>query len=128
MFMWSNFHTHNRYCDGKGELGDYCSQGKDIPVMSLGFSSHAPLPFPCTWCMKPDALPGYLEDIEQLRKIFPAQDIYKGLEVDFIPGVISTDEVKNRLDYTIGTIHFFESFCAGRPWVLDATQSFFQVR
>ena len=49
--MWANFHTHSNYCDGKGLLDEYVAQAISLGMLSLGFSSHAPLPFESSWCM-----------------------------------------------------------------------------
>ncbi len=123
--MWSNFHTHSRYCDGKGKLLDYRLKAKDSGVFCLGFSSHAPLPFPCNWSMKPDLLPGYLSEIEELQQTNQDLNVYKGLEIDFIPSVISPNDFKDQLDYTIGSIHFVDSFPDGRHWEIDGAHSLF---
>jgi histidinol-phosphatase (PHP family) len=123
--MWSNFDTHSDYCDGKGELQEYLSNAKALNMISLGFSSHAPLPFPCKWCMKADAFEGYLSSIDTLNASSPDVEIYKSLEIDFIPGVISPGDFRDRLDYTIGSIHFVEKLPDGTRWEIDGLHSFF---
>ncbi|HEY3403624.1 MAG TPA: histidinol-phosphatase [Ohtaekwangia sp.] len=123
--MWSNFHTHSKYCDGKGELTDYISKAKELHALSLGFSSHAPLPFTNKWCMKPEQLNEYLSEVNSLKQ-HSAVEVYSGLEVDFIPGIISPADFKDKLDYTIGSIHFVDSLPDGTPWEIDGTQAFFQ--
>lgn len=123
--MWSNFHTHSTYCDGKGVLEDYLDAAQKMGVKHIGFSSHAPLPFPSKWCMKPQALPVYLKEIESLRRSYPDIGIYKGLEIDFIPGLIGPSDFKPQLDFTIGSIHFVETF-AGKHWEIDNTLEVFK--
>ena len=123
--MWSNFHMHSQYCDGKGEMHEYATRARELDAISVGFSSHAPIPFPCKWCMKSDDLSAYLSDIENLNASYPEVEIYKGLEVDFIPGIISPDQFSDRLDYTIGSIHFVEKFPDGTPWEIDGLHTLF---
>jgi histidinol-phosphatase (PHP family) len=123
--MWSNFHTHSAYCDGKGALVDYVDAAHEIGIGRIGFSSHAPLPFPSNWCMRTDAFPVYLREIESLRAGYPQIEIYKGLEIDFVPGLISPLDFKPHLDYTIGSIHFVEQF-AGKHWEIDNTLEVFR--
>jgi len=123
--MWSNFHMHSRYCDGKGEMQEYISEAKRKRALSIGFSSHAPIPFPCKWCMKAEALDTYLHEIDSLRSHNPGIEIYKGLEVDYIPGVISPALFRDQLDYTIGSIHFVEKFPDGTPWEIDGLHTVF---
>lgn len=123
--MWANFHTHSNYCDGKGELTDYVQEAKKLNMMSLGFSSHAPIPFSTQWCMKYERFADYLNALEIIKKSNPEVDIYKGLEVDFIPGVTSVNLFKDKLDYTVGSIHFVEKFPDGTGWEIDGTHAFF---
>src|SRR5688572_6616337 len=101
--MWANYHTHSNYCDGKGELAEYVTAAREKNIISLGFSSHAPVPFDCKWCMPKARLDGYLEEIEGLKKSNRDIEIYKGLEIDFIPGVVSPNDFDQLLDFTIGS-------------------------
>lgn len=123
--MWTNYHTHSRYCDGVGELSEYAAQAVANGVTSLGFSSHAPVPFNCSWCMKQESVKAYLENIEQLKAGLPSLQLYKGMEVDYIPGVISPADFKAMLDYTIGSIHFIDRFPDGKPWEIDGAHALF---
>ena len=123
--MWSNFHTHSHYCDGKGKIADYLQAVVDSGVVNIGFSSHAPVPFPCSWCMKEDDFPDYLEEIRQACKLFPQLEVYRGLEVDYIPAVVSPRTFADRLDFTIGSIHFVEGY-EGKRWEIDNTLEVFK--
>ena len=123
--MWTNFHTHSNYCDGKGELMDYVDEAKSLNMLSLGFSSHAPVPFPTKWCMKADMLPAYLNAIDNIRALTPGLQIYKGLEVDFIPDVTSPNLFKDKLDYTVGSVHFVETLPDGTHWEIDGMHTLF---
>ena len=123
--MWTNFHMHSKYCDGKGELNDYVQQAIEWKMLSIGFSSHAPVSFPCSWCMKPERLGSYLEELDAIKTTIPGIQIYKGLEIDYIPGVISANQFREKLDYTIGSIHFVDTFPDGRPWEIDGSHTTF---
>ncbi len=123
--MWTNFHMHSKFCDGKGELNDYVQQAIEWKMPSIGFSSHAPVNFPCSWCMKPDRLTSYLEELEAIKSRTSELQIYKGLEIDFIPGIVSADQFREKLDYTIGSIHFVDTFPDGRPWEIDGSHTTF---
>jgi histidinol-phosphatase (PHP family) len=124
--MWSNYHSHSKYCDGKGEVAEYLKAAIDHKIFSIGFSSHAPLPFPCKWTMNKDDLSSYLEDIDHLRYHHHELEIYKSLEIDFIPGVVSPFHYKDDLDYTIGSIHFVDQFPDGKRWEIDNTFEVFK--
>jgi histidinol-phosphatase (PHP family) len=124
--MWANYHTHSKYCDGKGELADYIASARKNQVKSLGFSSHAPVPFPCKWCMDKNNLPLYLKEIQDLKNANSDIEIYKSLEIDFIPGIITPHEFRDELDYTIGSIHFVDQFADGTRWEIDNTHAVFK--
>jgi len=104
---------------------DYVDQAKKLNMISIGFSSHAPVPFPTKWCMKAERFNDYLISIEKIKKLNSSFEIYKGLEVDFIPDVTSPNLFRDKLDYTVGSIHFIENFPDGTPWEIDGTHASF---
>lgn len=124
-FMWSNFHTHSHYCDGKGKIVDYLEAANAAGVEGIGFSSHAPLPIPCKWCMRPTDLDAYLQEIDAAARQFPMLQVYRGLEVDYIPEMISPSTFSHTLDFTVGSIHFVESH-QGSHWEIDNTIDVFR--
>jgi len=93
--------------------------------MSVGFSSHAPVPFETKWCMKAERLDDYIDSIKEIKRAESEIEVFTGLEVDFIPGVTSPDLFRAKLDYTIGSIHFVEKFQDGTRWEIDGTHAFF---
>jgi histidinol-phosphatase (PHP family) len=122
--MWFNLHTHSTYCDGKSTLKEIIEHASALGLKSLGFSSHAPLPFDCKWCMPESRLEEYLQEISILKKSNELE-IYSGLEVDYIPDIIGPRALAARLDYTIGSVHFVEGFRDGRRWEIDGSHSSF---
>ena len=108
--MWSNFHTHSNYCDGKGQLNEYVAQAIDLGMLSLGFSSHAPLPFASSWCMEKDKLSNYYSETGELAAKHTELSIYTGMEIDFIPGVISPLDFEQNLDWWL---KIYSVCCAG---------------
>jgi histidinol-phosphatase (PHP family) len=123
--MWANYRCHTQYCDGKNSVSDLVEVAVQQHVTSLGISSHAPLPFSCNWCMNEGDLEQYLSDIENIKTSDTRLEIYKGLEVDYIPDVISPKDFKIRLDYVIGSIHFVDTFADGRRWEIDSFHDLF---
>ncbi|NOS94757.1 MAG: histidinol-phosphatase [Cyclobacteriaceae bacterium] len=123
--MWANYHTHSNYCDGKSTFEQHLDKAKQLDVKALGFSSHAPVPFDCLWCMKANRLDDYLASIQNLKSHNQSIEIYSGLEVDFIPQVIGPRQFSNRLDYTIGSVHFVDRYENGKHWEIDGLHSFF---
>ncbi len=110
MIHWANYHSHCNYCDGSENPEEYIQQAIAQELVAYGFSSHAPLPFECNWCMHTINQLNYLNEIALLGKKYKKDiQVYIGMEVDFIPGVMSINHpsIKNMdLDYTIGSIHF----------------------
>jgi histidinol-phosphatase (PHP family) len=123
--MFSNSHTHTDYCDGKGSMADFVQQSSRLKLQSLGFSSHAPLPFACDWSMKSENLNKYLNEIETAQKQLPGIELYKGLEIDYIPGITGASRFRQQLDYAIGSIHFVDQLPDGKPWEIDGTHLLF---
>src|SRR5688572_28869408 len=122
--MWTNYHTHSNYCDGKENPEKYIEQAIKLKMPALGFSSHAPLPFDCLWSMPSESLDDYHTFLDNAKKN-PLIEIYKGLEVDYIPGVISPADFSAQLDYTIGSVHFVEQFNNGIGWEIDGPHLLF---
>jgi histidinol-phosphatase (PHP family) len=123
--MWANLHTHCTYCDGKTGIGELVEEAKQQNLISLGVSSHAPLPFDRGWAMKKERFNDYLRELDELKHKNRQIQLYSGLEVDFIPGKISPADYQHRLDYTIGSIHFVEQLPDGTPWEIDNTKAVF---
>lgn len=124
--MWSSYHTHNTYCDGASSISEVVEVAINQRVFSLGISSHAPLPFAPPWSMKSESFTNYIKEIESLQKQTSDIQLYKGLEVDFIPGVRSPNDFASHLDYTIGSVHFVDVFDDGTPWEIDGSHQLFE--
>jgi histidinol-phosphatase (PHP family) len=123
--MWSNLHTHSTYCDGKSTLEEHVQKAKELNLKSLGFSSHAPIPFDCKWCMRQENFKKYLQSFDALKKNTKEVELYAGLEVDYIPAIISPSDFSAKLDYTIGSIHFVDAYADGKPWEIDGLHTLF---
>ena len=110
----TNYHTHNELCDGKGPIEEYIEAAVKKGFTALGFSSHAPLPVENGWTLTEKNLPIYLAELDRQKLKWKDRiQIYKGLEIDYIPGSRTTksqspDQAcwKNlNLDYAVGSVH-----------------------
>jgi histidinol-phosphatase (PHP family) len=112
----TNFHTHSEFCDGKGELELYVKEAVRLGFQAIGFTSHAPLPFYKSFVMPQERLEEYCGSIRELKiKYADRIQVYLGLEIDYIPGVIGPRSPQFKaldLDYTIGSIHLVKN---GKP-------------
>lgn len=119
-----NLHTHSSFCDGKADPEEYVLAAIDRGFHTLGFSSHAPVPFNNTFAIKDEEeLMAYCGMIRELQEKYRDRiTIYLGLELDYIEG-ISGDfgEIKDRcgLDYTIGSVHLVSNGSREGLWFID---------
>ena len=79
--------------------------------------------------MRKEDLFRYFKEIDLARNKYNSRiQIYKSLEVDFIPGMLNPNEdwIKAlALDYTIGSVHFVGSYDNGKPWEIDGPHHIF---
>ena len=107
--MKVNFHTHSRFCDGKGEPADYADYAFRHGFNTLGFSGHSPLPFVNNFSIKGEDYPIYCNEIRHLQQEYDGKmDIRLGLEIDYVPGVCDNFHTlieQGELDYFLGGVH-----------------------
>ena len=122
---WVNYHTHSRYCDGSGNLREFIKQALELGMLGLGFSSHAPLPFPTKWTMKPELLDDYCAEVRLLKNEYrDFLPVYLGLEIDYLPGITSPHASRFKslgLDYMIGSVHYYEQDFNGQYLTVDGS-------
>ena len=117
-----NHHTHSYFCDGSSEPEEYVTEALRLEFSTLGFSSHAPVPFPNTFALKEERRPEYQHAIRDLQQKYADQlEIYLGLEIDFIPGLSRDFDFFRKdmgLDFVIGGVHLVKSEEA-ELWFID---------
>lgn len=127
---WTNYHSHTRYCDGTDEPKVYAQTAFELGLAAYGFSSHSPVPFHNAWSIKDHDVAQYMEDVERLKEEYQGKlDIYLSMEVDYVPGLTGPKDyfISNLgLDYTIGSVHFVNTFEDGTHWEIDHTSVIFE--
>jgi len=110
---FSSLHTHTIFCDGKDDMQTMCMAAYEKCLVSVGFSSHAPVGktgLKTTWHMKDEKLADYINEIKAARFRWKGNlPVYLGLEVDYIKGLRSPSDkdIKDlNLDYVIGSVHY----------------------
>jgi len=107
--LLTNYHCHCYLCDGKGAPGEYAQLAFEQGYLALGFSSHAPIPFENSWTMNSQGLKTYLKEIEEVKRDYTGRmEIYRGLEIDYIPGMMGPSDSFHSslpLDFRIGSVH-----------------------
>ena len=105
-----NYHSHTTYSDGKKKPEEYVHAAIKNGLEAFGFSDHAPIDFQCNWTMNLENLPSYVKEINDLKNQFKDQvELYCGMEVDYIPGVISIESSYIK-DAGIGLYHRSSAF------------------
>ncbi len=122
MALLFDYHTHSRFCDGRGAPADYVEAAAAKGLGVLGLSGHAPCPFADDWHMKASDLPAYLQ--EACAAALGSADrieVLVGLEADYIPNLSSPRAIRreNALDFVIGSVHYLERLADGTPWTVD---------
>jgi len=76
--------------------------------------------------MRAERLDDYLEQTRALKNKYAGQiELYAGLEVDFVPDLVGPAMYRDRLDYTIGSVHYVGLDAQGQPWEIDGSQAVF---
>jgi histidinol-phosphatase (PHP family) len=115
----ANYHTHCDYCDGRASAAAMAEAAAAAGYSVLGFSSHAPLPFPGDGNMESARLGEYRDEIRALGRAWKGRglEILLGLEVDYVAGLCSPrDELfaSAGLDFIIGSVHYVDLPGSGR--------------
>lgn len=123
-----NHHTHSSFCDGTSDPEVYIKEALKLGFASLGFSSHAPVPFENTFALPDDRCNDYKNRIRELQKKYEDQiEIYLALEIDYIPNVtrdFSFYRKEMGLDYTIGGVHLIKKENSNEGlWFIDGPRT-----
>lgn len=123
--MWTNYHCHSNYCDGKGNIEEYVLSAIDKKFKSIGFTSHSPLPFENKWSMNAEKLEQYINELNFLKEKYKSQiEIYSSLEIDFINGVSDVNKYPD-LDYSLCSVHFLGKLSNGNYCEIEGSTTGF---
>lgn len=125
--VYANFHTHCMFCDGEGHPEEYVKSAIAHGFVSIGFSSHAPLPYKNGWTMRNGSqVQEYCRTIRSLKEEYKGKiQIYLGAEIDCYPGIVSPDQPGFKalnLDYAIGSVHFIYDEGTGEYLSIDGDE------
>lgn len=126
----TSYHTHNRFCDGLGEITEYVDAALAAGLDAIGISSHSPLTFPDKAAMRAEDLPAYCAEVAHLRDAYRGRiRVHLGLEFDYIPELHPTLwslVAACPFDYLIGSVHFIGENAGANPWAIDLTREGFE--
>jgi len=124
MNHYFNLHTHTHFCDGSDHPEKYITAALKAGFHTLGFSSHAPLPFKNGFALQDkEALKNYCLLVRKLQKDYQDRiDILLALEIDYIKGAANDFygmKTDLGLDYTIGSVHLVRNGTDRGLWFID---------
>jgi histidinol-phosphatase (PHP family) len=120
--MLTNYHSHSTFCDGKASLETMVQSAIEKKLVAFGCSGHAPADVRSSWHMKRENLPKYITEVQQLKIKYQNQiEIYTGLEIDFIPGIVKPSDFQEQLDYCLGAVHYVDTNPDGSPFCFDGS-------
>lgn len=127
--LFANYHTHNRWCDGQGEIATVVEAALAAGLRQIGISSHAPVPFATSYALPLEDLPAYRAEVLRLRAVYAGRiEVLLGLELDALPALraFNRDRVLPLgFDYGIGSIHYLGD--GGDLWPLDLSAGRFDA-
>ncbi|MHB9291385.1 Histidinol-phosphatase [Hollandina sp. SP2] len=131
--MYSCLHTHSTFCDGRDTIEHLCRRAYEKGLVSIGFSSHAPIyrktGFHSDWHIQEDRLEAYLDTVRAVRRQWEGKiRVFLGLEIDYIPGLMGPADKDYQdlgLDYRIGSVHYVIP-PQGPPFTVDDKAEVFE--
>jgi histidinol-phosphatase (PHP family) len=131
----ANYHTHNRWCDGQGEIADVIEAAIAAGLAQVGITSHAPIPAIATYAVPPTtyAMPlanllAYRQEVLRQRDRYRDRiDVLLGLELDALPDWRDHNQtaiLAHGFDFTVGSVHYIRR-PDGRLWPLDQSDAIF---
>lgn len=121
-----NYHTHTKFCDGSSEPKKYVEKALQSNFKALGFSGHAPVPFPNNFALTQENMNLYCETIRHLQSKYAQQiEIFLGVEADYISEQsfpFDSFREKHHLDYIIGSVHLVKRKGSDYLWFIDGSK------
>ncbi len=118
-----NLHQHSLFSDGKAEPAAYARKASELGFSATGFTEHSPLPFPTPFSLKTERILDYIKETDRLKKEYEGKmEIYRGLEMDFIPGLSEDFSFWRKItkaDYLIGSVHLVQPEDGHDLWFTD---------
>lgn len=97
----ADFHVHTTFCDGASRAEETVLSAIARGFCAIGFSSHAPMPFPTSWAMRAEETASYRAEIAALKEKYRDQiAIFCGVEQDYF-----CETPTDIYDYAIGAVH-----------------------
>ncbi|MDR2028345.1 MAG: histidinol-phosphatase [Treponema sp.] len=131
---YSCLHTHTNFCDGDDDVETICRAAYEQGLVSVGFSSHAPIRrktgLSSDWHLRDERLEEYLDAVRAARRRWAGKlPVFLGLEADYIRGLTGPADRDYRdmgLDYLIGSVHYVIPPNGREPFTVDGPREEFE--
>lgn len=124
-----NHHTHTTFSDGRSALAAVLAKAAEEGLTGIGITDHSPIPLRGVGHFDPAALPRYATAVRDAARRYAGRlEVYLGMEVDYIPGVVHVDVPRIAAlaaDYHIGAVHYVDAFADGLPFGFEASEEHF---
>lgn len=118
-----NLHQHSYFSDGAEPPEAYVQKAIELEMAAVGFTEHSPLPFPTKFSLKEERASAYVKETDRLKEKYINEiAVYRGLEMDFIPGFSESFAYwrqQLKLDYAIGSVHLVKPENSEDLWFID---------
>ncbi len=118
-----NLHQHTLFSDGNSEPAAYAAKAVELGFSAIGFTEHSPLPFPTPFSLKMENINEYIRVTGELKEKYSGRlEIYRGLEMDFVPEMsedFSFWRKITQVDYLIGSVHLVKPENTDKLWFTD---------
>lgn len=120
-----NYHIHSTFSDGQSPMWQMTQQAHRLGLKHIAITDHGPVPFQNDWSIDQSVRKAYIKMINEQKELYPDMNIFRGLELDYIPGV-TTDFQKLKelweLEVVTGSVHLVKHPESGKLWFIDGPQ------
>lgn len=117
-----NYHLHSSFSDGQAPLWQMLQKAAEAGIKYVAATDHGPLPFQNEWSIKQSHRKDYITMIDEQRDYLPDTTIFRGLELEYIPGTsVAFNKLKElwQLDFLLGSVHLVKHAESGKLWFID---------
>ncbi len=126
-FRLCDFHVHTTFSDGAHSPAEVARAAYEMGVEALGFSTHSYTHFDESYCIMPNRIDAYFDEINRLKQAYDGKMvILAGVEQDYY-----STYPADRFDYVIGSVHYlcvngkYYAIDHRRDLLLEATEEAF---
>lgn len=102
----TNYHTHTTYCDGSSSPRETAGHAARSGMTQLGFSGHSYTSIDESYCMSPDGMQAYYDEVGRLKEEYAGKlRIFRGVEMDYFS---DPEDYRYNWDHIICSCHYIK--------------------